>query len=150
MPHTYTRCLMHCVFSTKDRKNTLSAELRARLWPYLGGIARENGMRAMTVGGTENHVHVLLSLGPTMSVSKALQLIKGGSSKWIHDTFPAHRDFAWQEAYGAFSIGVSQVDDTIAYINAQDVHHRTRTFEEEYIGFLRKHGIEFDERYVWG
>ena len=84
-----------------------------------------------------------------MAVAKALQLIKGGSSKWIHDTFPAHQDFAWQEGHGAFSIGISGVADTIAYINEQEQHHRTRTFEEEYLEFLKKHDIQYDERYVW-
>ena len=141
---------MHYVFSTKERRNTLSADLRERLWPYLGGIARENGMKALAVGGTDNHVHLLVSVSSTLSVAKVIQLIKGGSSKWIHDTFPAHGGCAWQEGYGAFSIGVSGVEDTIKYIKAQEQHHRSRSFEEEYLGFLEKHGLEFDERYVWG
>ena len=141
---------MHYVFSTKERRNTLSADLRERLWPYLGGIARENGLKVLALGGTDNHVHLLVSVSSTLSVAKVIQLIKGGSSKWIHDTFPAHAKFAWQEGYGAFSIGVSGVDDTIRYIKAQEQHHRSRSFEEEYLGFLEKHGLEFDERYIWG
>lgn len=107
-------------------------------------------MRALTAGGTDDHVHVLLSLPATVSVSKALQLIKGGSSKWIHETFPRHRDFARQEGYGAFTIGLSGVADTVRYIDEQEEHHRTQTFEEEYLAFLRKHDVEYDERYVWG
>ena len=102
------------------------------------------------MGGTENHVHLLVSLPATASVAKAAQLLKGGSSKWIHETFQAHRNFAWQEGYGAFSIGVSACDRTIAYIESQEHHHRTRTFEEEFVAFLNRHGIEYDERYVWG
>ena len=116
----------------------------------MGGIAREHGMKALAVGGVEDHAHVLLSLPTTVTIAQALQVIKGGSSKWIHDTFPEHRDFAWQEGYGAFSIGVSQVVDTITYIQSQPKHHRKKTFQEEFLAFLKKHGVEYDERYLWG
>ena len=150
MAHSYASCLIHYVFSTNNRRNTLSGNVRERLWPYLGGIARENGMKALAVGGTDNHAHMLVSLPTTLAIAKAIQLLKGGSSKWVHDTFPTHRDFAWQEGYGAFSIGVSGIPDTVAYINNQEEHHRTKTFEDEYVAFLVKHGIEFDNRYVWG
>ncbi len=98
MGHAYASCLYHCVFSTSRRRNLIPRDLEPRLWPYIGGIARENEMRALAVGGIENHVHVLLSLPAKLSISRAMQLIKGGSSRWIHETFPAMRDFAWQEA----------------------------------------------------
>lgn len=150
MAHSYSSCLMHYVFSTKNRRKTIAPELRERLWAYLGGIARENHMKALAVGGTYDHVHILVSLPATVSVSKAIQLIKGGSSKWIHETFPFHADFALQEGYGAFSIGISGVKNTTRYVDAQEEHHRTKTFEEEYLAFLKKHDIEYDERYVWG
>lgn len=116
MSHTYNSQLMHCVFSTKERRQIITPDLQSRLWPYIGGIARENKMKAIAVGGVEDHVHILLSLPSTLSISKAMQLIKGGSSKWIHDTFPEQPAFSWQEGYGAFSIGISGVDRTIAYI----------------------------------
>ncbi len=150
MSHSYNSSLFHCVFSTKEQRRTISADLEDRLWKYMGGIARENKMKALQIGGVEDHVHLLLSLPSTLNVSKALQLIKGGSSKWIHDTFPEHQDFEWQEGYGAFSIGISQIYDTIRYIANQPEHHRTRTFQEEFIAFLERHGIEYDPRYVWG
>jgi len=150
MAHTYCSSLFHCVFSTKERRQFISAELQERLWPYLGGIARENSMKALAVGGTQNHLHLLLSLPPTIAVSKAVQLVKGGSSKWIHDNFRTHQSFAWQEGYGAFSIGISGVDDTISYINGQSDHHHTRTFEHEFMAFLKRHHIDYDERYIWG
>jgi putative transposase len=150
MSHSYTSSLYHCVFSTKDRRKTIDADLQSRLWPYLGGIAHDNRMKALAVGGVEDHVHLLLSLPSTMTISMAMQLVKGGSSKWVHDTFPSKRDFAWQEGYGAFSIGVSQVDDTKRYIENQAEHHRVKTYEEEFIAFLERHGIEYDPRYVWG
>jgi len=98
---------MHYVFSTKDRSKIITPELRERLWPYMGGIARKNKMRALAVGGTADHVHILLSIPSTTPIAKAIQLIKGNSSKWISDTFPGLRNFAWQEGYGAFSISVS-------------------------------------------
>jgi REP element-mobilizing transposase RayT len=143
--HSFTSCHLHVVFSTKERRRLITADLQSRLWPYLGGIARENKMRALCVGGVEDHVHILLTLPSTLSISKAVQLIKGNSSKWIHETFPAQRDFAWQEGYGAFSIGISGVDDTIKYIQSQPEHHRTRTFKEELVAFLNKHGLEYHE-----
>jgi putative transposase len=150
MSHSYTSSLYHIVFSTKERCRMIDADLQSRLWLYLGGIARENKMKALAVGGVEDHVHLLLSLPSTMAIAKAVQLIKGGSSKWIHDEFPARRDFAWQEGYGAFSIGVSQMDDTIRYIANQAEHQRIKTYEEEFIAFLERHGIDYDPRYLWG
>jgi putative transposase len=150
MAHSYTSALFHCVFSTKDRRKLIDADLQSRLWPYLGGIARENNMKALAIGGVEDHVHLLLSLPSTMPVAKAIQLIKGGSSKWIHDEFPHLRGFAWQEGYGAFSIGVSQIEDTQRYITNQAEHHRTRSFEDEFIAFLNRHEVDYDPRYVWG
>lgn len=128
----------------------IDAELQARLWPYLGGIARENSMIALAVGGVEDHVHVLLSLPSTVSIAKAMQLLKGGSSKWIHDEFPDRRNFGWQDGYGAFSIGVSQIDDTVRYIDHQAEHHRSKSFQEEFPAYLEKHGIEYDPHYIWG
>jgi putative transposase len=142
---SYISSYFHCVFSTKERRRIITPELRERLWPFLGGIARENGMKAIEVGGVEDHVHVLLSLPATMPVSKALQLLKGGSSKWIHETFPELREFAWQAEYGAFSVSMSQLDKTIEYIREQEAHHRKMTFQEEFLALLKKHRIEYDE-----
>jgi REP element-mobilizing transposase RayT len=101
------------------------------------------------IGRVEDHVHLLVGLPPTLAVSQAVQFLKGGSSKWIHETFPDLALFAWQDGYGAFSIGTSQIPDTVAYIGTQREHHRRRTYQEEYLAFLRKHGIEFDERFVF-
>jgi REP element-mobilizing transposase RayT len=127
----------------------ITPELRERLWPFLGGIARQNGMTAIEIGGVEDHVHLLLSLPSTVSVAKALQLIKGGSSKWVHETFPEQRLFGWQSKYGAFSVSVSQLEKIIAYIKGQAEHHRKMTFKEEFVALLKKHRIQYDERYLW-
>ena len=148
MTHAYVSNLIHCVFGTKDREPFIDPELQSRLWPYLGGIARENEMSALAVGGTDDHIHSLLSLPSTMSVAKAVQLIKGGSSKWVHDTFPRRESFGWQRGYGAFSVSASQVNKVIAYIHGQKEHHRKRTFREEFLDFLIKCGVEYDPRHL--
>lgn len=149
MSHSYVSSLFHCVWSTKHRQHLITPELSERLWPYLDGIAKNNNMKALAIGGVEDHVHVLLSLPSTIEIAKAVQLIQGGSSKWVHDTFPEHREFAWQEGYGAFSIGISQLDDTKRHIASQEEHHRKRTFQEEFTAFLKKHEIDYDPRYIW-
>ena len=148
MSHTYVSDLIHCVFSTKLRRNLIQPEFQSDLWSFLGGIARKNKFKALMVGGTKNHVHILLSLSADMSLAKAMQLIKGASSRWMNETHT--KDFAWQQGYGAFTVGISQKADTIAYIKSQAEHHRKRSFEEEFIAFLRKHHVEYDPRYVWG
>jgi REP element-mobilizing transposase RayT len=146
---SYVSSHFHCVFSTKERRKLITPALQERLWPFLGGIARQNQMKAIAIGGVEDHVHLLLSLPSTMPVAKAMQLVKGGSSKWIHETFPNQRLFAWQEKYGAFSVSVSQLETITDYIKNQHEHHRTRGFQEEFLALLEKHGIEFDARYLW-
>ena len=150
MSHSYVSSLFHCVFSTKNRRKLIDQELQERLWPYLGGIAKENKFKALAVGGIEDHIHMLLSLPASISLSKAMQLVKGGSSKWIRDEFPERHDFSWQDGYGAFSIGISQVEETKRNIANQREHHKTRTFQEEYLAFLDKHGVQYDPQYVWG
>ena len=147
MSHSFVSNFMHCTFSTKERYPFINSELEARLWPYVGGIARENRMTPLAIGGTSDHLHALLSLPGMMSFAKAVQLIKGGSSKWVHDTFQSK--FAWQEGYGAFSVSVSQVPRTIAYINNQKEHPRRKTFEEEFVELLKRHNIDCDSRFVF-
>ena len=149
MPHSYVSNLVHYIFRTKGRFPFIDGELESRLWPYIGGIARENGMKALSIGGTTDHVHTLLSLPATLSLAKAIQLIKGGSSKWIRDRFPQYRKFEWQEGYGAFSVSASQVRSVVSYINSQKEHHRKKTFEEEFLEFLDKHGVKYDLRYIF-
>lgn len=146
---SYVSSYYHCVFSTKERRPLISASLRERLWPFLGGIARQNQMKAIEIGGVADHVHLLLSLPSTLPIAKALQLIKGGSSKWVHDTFPEHRLFGWQTKYGAFGVSVSLLEKTIQYIKSQEAHHRKMTFQEEFLALLNRHRIDYDERYLW-
>jgi putative transposase len=149
MANTYTSLYYHLVFSTKKREPWLREEIRERVWAYLGGIARDNEMTALSVGGMMDHAHILVMTKPTMTVSRMLQLLKGGSSHWIHETFPHLKGFAWQDGYGAFTVDKSNIPRVIAYIQNQKEHHKRKTFQEEYLEFLREYGIEFDQRYVW-
>jgi REP element-mobilizing transposase RayT len=148
MPHTYVVLLVHCVFSTKNREKSIRPDRQPRLWSFVGGIARKNGFKALVVGGAEDHMHILLSLPATIPLSKAVQLIKGASSHWMNETYKNR--FAWQEGYGAFTIGISQKAHTVSYIQTQGEHHRKRDFREEFIAFLNKNGVEYDPQYVSG
>src|SRR5882762_6107800 len=120
MANTYTSINIHYVFSTKNRAPVIAGELRERLWAFMGGIARENRMKARCIGGIADHVHLLVSMPAMLSIAKGIQLIKGGSSAWVHETFPEMQNFAWQEGYGAFSVSISHVADAIAYIENQE------------------------------
>ncbi len=149
MSHTYCCSLFHCVFSTKDRRETIAPEIQARLWAYMGGIARERGMKALAVGGVNDHAHMLLSLPASLPIANAMREIKSASSRWMHETC-AIEGFEWQEGYGAFSIGWAQIDGTVSYIARQEEHHRKRDFQAEFVAFLKKHCVEYDSRYIWG
>jgi REP element-mobilizing transposase RayT len=149
MSHTYCSSLFHCVFSTKERRKTISFEIQPRLWAYLGGIAREHGMSALTVGGFEDHVHILLSLPSSLAIAEAMRIIKSASSRWMH-TNCGLMAFEWQEGYGAFSIGWSQTEATLTYTANQREHHIKHDFQAEFLAFLQKHKVEYDPRYVWG
>lgn len=149
MSHTYCCALFHCVFSTKNRSKTIPPEIRKRLSVYMAGIAREHGMKLLAAGGTDYHVHLLLSLPSSKSLSQGIREIKSGSSYWMRANCGVP-EFQWQEGYGAFSIGWTQVNATLIYIARQEEHHRRRDFQAELLAFLKKHEIEFDPRYVWG
>jgi REP element-mobilizing transposase RayT len=150
MANTYTSLHYHIIFSTKNRDRWLTQDIEKRVWAYLGGIARENELVALKIGGVEDHVHLVVGHRPTLAPSKAVQLLKGGSSKWIHENFPLLSEFGWQDGYGAFTVSKSNLPDVIQYVEQQREHHRTKTFQEEYRAFLDKHEIEYDERYLWG
>jgi putative transposase len=150
MANSYTALFIHLIFSTRNRESVLTSELRQRLWAYMGGIARENKIKALSIGGMTDHAHMLISIPAVIGVAKAVQLVKCGSSKWLHENVRSLRNFAWQQGYGAFSISASHLDEVAAYIARQEEHHRIRSFQEEYLSHLKEYGIEFDKRYVWG
>ena len=150
MANTYSSLNYHFVFSTKNREPWLVQDIESRIWSYIGGIARAHNMKALQVGGIEDHIHALVLSPPTFAPCQIAQYLKGASSAWIHDEFPTLRNFQWQDGYGAFSVSNSRVAEVVKYIQNQREHHRTKTFQDEYREFLRGNGIEFDERYVWG
>lgn len=150
MANTYSSLHYHIVFTTKNRQRWISHDLEQRVWEYLGGIARENSMKAVQIGGIEDHIHIALGSPPNMAVSKAVQLLKGGSSKWIHEAFPTLSDFEWQQGYGAFSVSKSHLPTVVEYILKQQEHHAAKSFETEYRELLDRHEVDYDERYVWG
>ena len=149
MANTYTSLHYHIVFSTQNRECWITPQIEKRVWSYLGGIAKEQKMKPIQIGGIDDHIHLLLGAPPTLSPSKIAQLMKGGSSGWIHETFPDMSAFAWQDGYGAFTVSRSNIPDVASYIQKQREHHAKMTFQEEYLILLRKHEIEYDERYLW-
>jgi REP element-mobilizing transposase RayT len=148
--NTFTSLHYHFVFSTKSREPWIGREVEERVWSFLGGIAHENGMNPILICGMPDHIHMAVGLPATMSVSKAIQQIKGGSSKWLKETFPTMRSFAWQDGYGSFAVSKSVLPELTKYIENQREHHRTKTFQEEFVAILDRHGIAYDERYIWG
>ena len=149
MGHTFSNLLVHVIFGTKGRLPTIRESFRLRLYEYMSGIARTEFGRALCIGGTPNHAHGLIVLTTDVSVAEAVRKWKSISSKWVHETFPEDQDFAWQSGYGAFSVSRSNVHEVAGYIERQVEHHRKVTFEEEFVAFLNRHGIEYDPRYVW-
>ena len=149
MAHTYTSLHYHCVFSTSGRRNLIPQDMMSDIHAYMGGIVRNLRGTAIAIGGTANHVHVLIGLPSSSAVATAVGKTKTNSTRWVHDTFATLPDFCWQVGYGAFTVSRSQVDAVSDYIANQAVHHRTQTFEEEFLLLLQKHGIEYDERYLW-
>jgi len=149
MSHSYSSNRIHLIFSTKNREKRLSSKLQLKLWPYMAGIASNHGFQAIKIGGVEDHVHSLLLLPPTIPLAKAIQILKACSSKWLNDTVQG-RDFAWQEGYGAFSVGASHTESVIRYIENQAAHHAKRSFEDEFVALLRKYSISYDRAHVVG
>ncbi len=149
MGSSHTSVCIHYVFSTKGREPFIKHDIEQRIWAYIGGILKKHGINPLCIGGMPDHVHVLASLPSTMPVSKAVQLMKGGSSKWIHDNLQHLKRFQWQEGYAAYSVSMSRLAKTQDYIKNQREHHGVRTFKEEYLAFLQMHNIPFDDRYVW-
>ncbi|HEY7544078.1 MAG TPA: IS200/IS605 family transposase [Blastocatellia bacterium] len=149
MAHTFTNLLTHVIFSSKNRAPCIRAELKPQLYAYMGGIIREMKGKALMIDGTADHIHLLISLPPALSIAETLRVMKTNSSRWVHETWPSHRDFAWQIGYGAFSVSKSNASAVLKYIASQEKHHQRMSFQEEFIALLKKHGIEYDERYIW-
>jgi len=148
MANTYTSLHYHIVFSTKQRIPYIKPEIEQRVWEFIGGVARHHHLTALQIGGIDDHIHALIMAPPTMAPSQIV--LKSDSSKWIHETFPALRAFAWQEGFGAFAVSKSGWEAAVRYIQNQRVPHQTSNSQAEYLDFLRQPGVEYDEGYVWG
>ena len=148
MSQTHSDLLVHMVFSTKNREPLIKSEMQEDLNSYLAGITRDIDGYPVLFNGVPDHVHGLISLPPKISVSKAAQEIKAGSSRWMHEHWKM-KSFAWQSGYGAFSVSRSQVPAVAEYIRNQQEHHKKIDFKQEYVLLLKKHGVEYDERYIW-
>ena len=149
MPQSFASLHIHIVFSTKHPERWLRNDLRPRLHEYLGGILRNHSCPLIAAGGTDDHLHLLVSLNRTTSVADLVRLAKSNSSGWIHDEFAELRGFQWQEGYGAFAVSQSNVDSVKAYLANQEEHHREMSFQDEFRELLKRHRLEGDERFVW-
>ena len=150
MGHSYTRLSCHIICSTKNRAPEITTDIRARLYDYVGGIVKGENGTLIVANGMPDHVHLLVVLHATTCVADMVRRIKANSSKWIHETWPEKEHFAWQSGYGAFSVSGSGVNEVQAYITNQEAHHARLSFEEEFVAFLRRYGVPYDEKHVLG
>lgn len=149
MPQSLARLHIHLVFSTKNRERVLNEEIRDSLHAYMATVLKNFECPSALINSVEDHVHILFELARTVSVSKAVEEVKKTSSKWIKTHGPQFAGFAWQAGYGAFAVSESNVQVVRKYIANQREHHCQKTFQEEYRAFLDRHGVTYDERYVW-
>jgi putative transposase len=149
MPQSLSYLLIHVVFSTKDRAPLIPSNLSDDLYAYLATVARNAGCECYRVGGMADHVHLALKLSRTITVAKLIETIKTSSTKWLKTQSPALTNFAWQNGYGAFSVGPTNLQPLVQYIDDQESHHKKRSFQEELRAFLNEYGIDYDERYLW-
>jgi REP element-mobilizing transposase RayT len=148
MPSTHLSLHYHIVFSTKDRRPLITDDLSSRLHEYLGGLIRAADGVPKCAGGVADHVHLLVGLKATHTLASFVQDIKQTSSRWVHETLGV-KDFIWQQGYAAFTVSVSNLEAVKDYIARQPEHHRTKTFQEEYIALLKKHEVTYEEKYLW-
>jgi putative transposase len=150
MAHTFSNLLVHIVFSTKDRVPSINPEWRSELHAYMGGIVRELAGKVNVINGTADHVHLLASMPANLSVAEIVRVLKANSSRWVNRKYRLKNAFAWQTGYAAYSVSQSNAGAVAKYIQEQEKHHHRITFQEEYLEFLKRNGIEYDERFIWG
>jgi putative transposase len=146
---SFTQLNYHIVFSTKHRRPAIDVDLQSRLYEYLGGTIRSRKGQSIEIGGTRDHVHILTKLSPTLAIADVIRDLKSNSSKWISELPDTRCPFEWQKGYSAFTVSYSQIDAVQRYIRGQEEHHRTKSFQEEYEEFLKRHNIEFRLEYLF-
>jgi putative transposase len=146
MAQTFSRLLVHVVFSTKDRTASLKADIRTDLFAYMGGIIQNFGGQSVLINGVADHVHLLFSIPATMAMAESMKIIKAKSSRWMRGR---DRSFTWQPGYAAFSVSQSSVGQVTKYIASQQEHHKRVQFEDEFFSLLKKYEMVYDEQYVW-
>ena len=149
MPQSLANVLVHLVFSTKERRPLLRDDVRSKLHAYIIGILENHGSPSLETNSVADHIHILFSLSRTITIAKIVEEVKTGSSSWLKTQGDDYRNFHWQNGYGAFSIGQSQMEEVKKYIANQPEHHRKISFQDEYRKFLERYQIQYDERYVW-
>lgn len=149
MANTYTQIYLQIVFVVKNRASLIHSSWKTDLYKYITGIIQNNGHKLIAINGVSDHVHLFIGMKPNQSLSDLMQDVKAGSSKWIKEKGYVNGKFEWQPGYGAFSYSYSQIDAVVKYINNQEAHHSKKTFKEEYLEFLEKFNIAFDERYIF-
>ena len=149
MPGKYISLRVHFIWSTLERRPWISSEIEEELYRSIGGIFRNKNGALIEAGGDRDHTHLYASLPSTISLAEIVNAVKSNSSGWIHERFPEMRYFAWQKGYGAFSVSQSMERELIQYLRNQKTHHRKLSFKEEFVSFLERHQIEYDERYLW-
>ncbi len=150
MTHSFKILFFHLIWSTKGRQQWITADVRQRLYPYLGGIIKHQGGELIEIGGMPDHIHLLIKQEILDGLSNHIRDLKANSSRWVYQNFPGKKEFAWQEGYGSFSVSYSAVPQVREYIINQEKHHSSMTFEDEYKKFLKGCGISYDERFVLG
>ncbi|GDX53036.1 transposase [Bacteroidota bacterium] len=149
MANTFTQIHLQFIFAVKYREGLIGSSWKNNLYKYITGIVQNHNHKMLAINGMADHVHLLIGMRPTQSISELMQEVKGDSSKWINENKYVRGRFEWQEGYGAFSYGKSQVPNVIAYIQNQEIHHQKKSFVEEYMAFIKKFEIEYDEKYIF-
>ena len=149
MANTYTQIHIQFVFAVKYRRAVIAKEWKAELYKYITGIVTNNGHKLLAINGVEDHIHILIGVRPSQSISELMKEVKRSSSKWINEQNFIQSTFKWQEGYGAFSYGKSRISNVISYIERQEEHHRKTSFRDEYLDFLEKFEVDYDKRYIF-
>ena len=147
MSHTYAQNVIHVVFSTKERRTSILAEFRPKLWAYVAGICKRQAVLVLAIGGIDDHIHLLIQVPASLALAKAIATIKANSARWANE---GANKIQWQEGYGAFSVSASNVPTVVRYIQNQEAHHKKMSFADEFRVLLKKHDVEYDPRFVLG